>query len=434
MAKVFQQVSSQLSGTGSNFADNTTRFVALGGYLRPEATEAEMQVPFYTAVGIFNTARAFVAANDVNATATITLRQDAADTSVVISITANTTGTFSDTTNSYTTTAGDLMCWEVTVPAVAGNHSITLRNIYVEFNCATTTFKRWIGSSAGLTFSSVTTLYLNTGNNIAFSGAQVESQVKYQINSSSGQNNPGTLRNGMAYVNANDRSVNTTLRSRVDGANGNIVVSITANTTGLFEDTSGEDDLSGAAQRDVNFSIVTTAGTGSITITCFGLEHESGFSLSEMVSCFADEITFIASSTSYMTLEGGNWETGQGAETGFTQLSTSFATQCPIFQIVVGTNLATGDGTFSLRLGGADHGTPISVTALTSGKFTDTTTDGLDIVIGSLLNFKFDCGSGANTNLALVGAQIKDATPAAAAAPAAPSVGMRRRNLVGVGL
>lgn len=54
-----------------------------------------------------------VAANASTTTVTITLNKNSVNTSVVVSIPALTTGTFSDTTHSVTFAAGDLLQWEM---------------------------------------------------------------------------------------------------------------------------------------------------------------------------------------------------------------------------------------------------------------------------------------------------------------------------------
>lgn len=69
-------------------------------------------------------------------------------------------------------------------------------------------------------------------------------------------------------VASNGSATTTTIRLRVDGANGNQAIAITSGSTGSFRDTSSSDSV--AANQDVNFS-VTGHTTGSLSIRTFSM-------------------------------------------------------------------------------------------------------------------------------------------------------------------
>lgn len=80
-----------------------------------------------------------------------------------------------------------------------------------------------------------------------------------------------TLSNFHVYVTSNSRDVAITGRLRIAGANGNLAVTITASTTGVFSDTSNTDVLS---QGDlVNYMWDFAGGSGNVTCRAASLER-----------------------------------------------------------------------------------------------------------------------------------------------------------------
>ena len=119
--------------TGIAIVDNTTRFSFIGGLLTTDSTEtgAGGVQTKSRAVFTFSELTCLVSANTASNVSTITLREDATDTTLVCSITADGTGVFSDTTHTYTSVAADLLSYEITVPNESGTNTLTLRNITI---------------------------------------------------------------------------------------------------------------------------------------------------------------------------------------------------------------------------------------------------------------------------------------------------------------
>ena len=96
-----------------------------------------------------------------------------------------------------------------------------------------------------------TTNYFPLGCNSSTGIAESIAQVVFR--------DTGTLKNGFASATANTRSTATTVTSRINAAPGNISVSITASTTGVFEDTVNTDSITSG----IAVNMATTTGTGA---------------------------------------------------------------------------------------------------------------------------------------------------------------------------
>ena len=116
--------------TGSVWTDNQIRFCGISGRSTNGSTEANLSQNLRAAFDLSDL-EVMVSANTVNATSTVTLRKNAADTALVASITSNGTGLFVDNTNTVTFAATDETCYEVDCPSVAGTQTLTIINIVV---------------------------------------------------------------------------------------------------------------------------------------------------------------------------------------------------------------------------------------------------------------------------------------------------------------
>jgi len=104
------------------------RFLGLNG-VDSNATEADEQTLMMVA-GTFQNAGVNVLSNASTTAVTQTLEDDGAATAIVITITALTTGLFTDTVNTATIAAQSLCAWQ-TLQSTVGN--ITVTNTTVEF-------------------------------------------------------------------------------------------------------------------------------------------------------------------------------------------------------------------------------------------------------------------------------------------------------------
>ncbi len=396
---------SQVTATGLTMPDNTAALIPVGGFIEL-ASEANVQSVFRSANGTFDKSGCFITANDVGSASTLTLRVNGADTLLVISITASTTGLFEDTTHSAAINSTDKVNWRLFVPSVPGSHSVTLSHAFARFSSATDTYQKFLAfqSDAGATYGSVTRSFPSLNTYLVF-GTGNESTIAHKFYTA------GTLQKAQCYLSANTRDSTTTLSSRINGVDGTVAVSITASTSGLFEDTTHSDAV--AVNDLINMGIIGTVGTGSGTFDNVGMEFVTTNKKSHMFFAYANTPTRSGvSETSYLPLSSGN--IFAGAENR-EQYKSRFTATVTNLQILISTNLMTTAGTFDFRLGGVSQALTTSVTALTTGLFEDAT-NSVVLAIGDLVNYRFISGATAGADINQVGCMIEDTTTVAGSA------------------
>lgn len=381
--------------SGAAVTDGATADFPMIAYMVANS-EAIAQVPFTAYNGTWDKAQVYISQNDVGSAATCYLRINGGNSGVAVSITGSTTGLFQDTSNSGTSTAGQGVNWRLIVPAVAGTHTVTIKQGAVRFYSATNTFKRLQGHRSQ-NYSSTTTNYLNFGD-ASLIGQTTE--AKYQFKTYTA----GTLKDGYTRLAANTRDSATTLKSRINGADGTIAISITASTTGAFTDTVHTDAV--AISDLIGMSVTGAAGSGTNQLDTWGYELETTSNKSLMYTQY-DSYSASAGTTYYLTLEADTQVTSEAE----TQLKAQFAQTLSNLQIYVSANAASGAGTFCVRKGGADQAVTISIGAGTTGLLEDTT-HSVSIAVNDLINTKITGGSGGATSFTSFGLMVEDTTPA----------------------
>ena len=187
---------------------------------------------------------------------TAKIRINAAD-GITASITGSTTGFFEQTGSTTTVAVNDLCNFGVTLGTGTGNLVVTTHG--VDF---VSTADQWMlssGRSGGLAHNAnITTRWALYGDFFGF-GNDTSPVTKIQQATV-------TLNTGIVHVSANANTQASTAVSRINGStNGNISISITASTTGYFEDTSHTDSLTNATDTIHGF-ITTGNGSGAMTI------------------------------------------------------------------------------------------------------------------------------------------------------------------------
>lgn len=249
---------------------NVTLFMMLGNNHMPTgAVNTEALHEFTTqASGVLSDLYATVKTNSRGNASTIKSRKNGADGALTASITANTTGTFRDTTHSDTLASSDRFC--AAFVTGSGFSSIVLSAVGAVFTADTgcTTFMGALGDS-GIRGQYTTTAaaWWRFGGvlGINFDTSEAIQQQKMRT--------AGTFRALTTYVHTNSKTGTTTAAFRNNGASGNQALSITTTTTGRFIDTSHTDAV-------VSGDLVTyqlTGGTsGSLQIDSIGIQFDSG--------------------------------------------------------------------------------------------------------------------------------------------------------------
>ena len=203
----------------------------------------------------------------------------------------------------------------------------------------------------------------------------------------------GTLSLLWCNVTSNTTTAASTLRTRVNGVNGNMSVSIPNATTGEFEDSTNTDAV--ASADEVNYQLVT-GGTGSVNPSVISSVFDATSNTVVKFAGYAGGGLAIssASTTQYLTLAGGEMNGLTTEANRQTEINTA-GTLKNLF-LYISANTRTTATTFRARINGANGNQSISVAGSSSGIFEDTVnTD--TIAANDLVNSLWTTGTGIGT-------------------------------------
>lgn len=372
------------AGSGVTGASTQTFFPLIGrigwGSNGGSTTEAFCQVKWRGAATFANWYVNVPTNGRATATA-LALRQNGADTAVVISITAGATGVFADTTHSVAIADGDLVCGAITTGTGAG--TITLIGTGHEVGTTGQTFSM-VGNSSSAAGST-----LSTNNSTTTYGVGVTNSSGTESRTQMRAAEAAVLSNFQIYVSANARTTTTSAGTRKGGSNLTQVVSITAGATGLFEDTTHSDTL--VIADLYNFRITWGASAEALTWRMMGCKYTSPTANVSVLTCSAQAFAQSAGSTFYYPAAGAG-QTASATES-VERTPAPYPGTLANAGVVVSANASSTTTTFAVRQNGATTGLTVAVGAGATGQFADTTHT-VDIAAGDLLNW---IGSGATT-------------------------------------
>ena len=241
-----------LSATGVNY------FPLSGGNAFPgSANEAYIQVKAKTA-GTLKNFYGYVYSSTTNTSVTLTARVNGADAgspgNLAISWTAAQTGEKTDFTNTVTVAVDDLLSVGRSGAAGAGNLHMS-PSVSSEFETTDGTGLILASIEDGGVFSfwnASTTNYTGVGGD---GGEQYTTEAATNVQAQALA--AYTVSKLQTYLPVNTVSAASTLKLRKNGANGNQSVSLTASTTGFFDDASNSDAL--AATDTIDYQCITGA-------------------------------------------------------------------------------------------------------------------------------------------------------------------------------
>ena len=384
--------------TGYGVVASATRVAPPAGYAEVESTEARVQAlarDSYT----WDKLWVRVSANATTAASTIRSRINGADGNQVVSIGAGLTGAFEDAVNSDALTTGNL--FNTSLVAGAGG-TLTVSVVAYRLSTASNTTpilvaerRTGIGASA--------TNYVNLMGFHKALGVTTEANAQYTFRAAS------TLSNMWVYASTNTKEDATTFRTRINGANGAQSVSITALTTGGFEDAVNPDSV--VAGDEVCYQIVTGAGAGSIETSLTSIKSNS-VGRQVAVARASNDTSLAFGVTRYLTPEGDSQEFATTELDTQTDARMSFTAKNMLVHIA--SNSVDGATTFTLRKNTAASALTVPVAASTTGFFEDTTNT-VDFVAGDLLNWQVVTGGTAGTMMInAIGFELAQPTATAA--------------------
>lgn len=362
MAKTLLQTTQYTTVSAS-----TTRYAGcFSGGLSVSDTEANKQRTFRTA-GVLSMLYVRVSSNGITGTTptVICLRKNGANGNMVVSIPSGATGEFRDAGATDSVAAGD----EINYSIVAGTSgsSIAIYTISTSFSATSNTVSV-LGHSTLVTFTSALTViyFPPSGYSTSYSTIELNRQVQ--------SNTAGTLKNLFVYVSTNTRTTASTLVSRIDTATGNLSISITATTTGIFEDTANSDAVT--ANQTVGTRLTLGNSLENLRIEIISAEFETTNSKTFLGGGGSAGSNITISTIGY-TLPTSYFGISHGREYATTESYVSAEVGMGLtlsnLWLYVSANTLSTATTMDLRKNQASTAVTLSITASTTGAFEDTT-------------------------------------------------------------
>lgn len=335
----------------------TSRFGVLGNRslnISVVSTEARAQAVARVA-GTFSK---FAVNIDATGTSrTYRFRVNAANGNQVVNPTDTTAGVYSDNSNTDAVSAGDK--FDFSTSSTGTPNAYWFRSVFE----ATTDHACYYSGSHGSysTASAQAFFALATAGSGPLTSGEANVQAKARC--------AGTLRYFQAYISGNGRGTDSTYKTRINGADGNCTITVTAGATGLFEDTSSTDTV---ADGDlVNFAVTNGSGAGGIDAQFVGCWIVTTTGKNDLFSNFVTGTARAASGTaSYHPFVG---TPASSATEANASVQHGFDGRASRLRIYLSANTYSADATATLRIAAADVTQTITLTAGATGWFEDTT-------------------------------------------------------------
>lgn len=387
--------------SSATVAQGATSYAPVGmNGLRWSTVDDGRNKPVYRTAGTLSGLWCRVTVNTLSAGGSVKTRINTSDGNQVITIPASTTGTFS-TSGSDSVSAGDTVSYKAI--GNAGSGSMTTSVVAVMFNASGTTSSVRTGLSAnGATSGTAsTTIYgpITAGQS---STNVTEANTQFKMKTAA------TMNFMNLFVTSNARTTSSDVKSRVNGADGNLLVTIPGSTTGLFEDTTHSDTL--AVGDLISVSITTGTGSGATTIAFYSVSIETtnlSFHLMTGQS-FATANAYLAGVTSYDAVCGSGLTQATEATA---QVRIGTRVDVTSMECYVHANTILATSTMTLRKNGADATNVISIPTITTGYFEDTTPHIDTFEAGQMINYKVVVGAGGTSLLLQIAGVLATLNP-----------------------
>lgn len=326
-------------------------------------------------------AYANIGANSRNGTGTMASRINSVTGNIAVSITASTTGEFSDTTHTDSIVSGDLVNWQGSFAGSSGTTRYdAISGVLEETTGTPALMSSFVGNN--VTFGNGT-FFTPIGGALSVFTA-TEANARYTFRTASVLSN--------LYVFVRTAAVGTTtVSSRVNGGAGTQTVT-PALLTGAFEDTTHTDSIS--VTNTVDTQCASVAGNGSVIAIISYLSTSTSRQTGGAVPTTAVTVD------TFYQLEGNNSSTTESITKAHMHLPMPMTNMYATSNVNARASSATP---VFLRQNGASTSVTCSFAASTTGTVEDTTHT-LTTVADDLLNFIIDVGAGTgNFSLAVLG-------------------------------
>lgn len=388
------------SGTNT-VNDGLTRYLPAGLSQAGVATGAEAATALYYPAGTISFLSVYVSSNAMSASSTFRIRKNTANGNSIVTIGAGVTGLFTDTSNTDTTSAGDVIAYQIITGADAGTVAMVIENPSLTFEATTNTT---------VVYSVTTTRTLTTGAtqyNLLSGNHNDESASTTTTTMASKFNKAGTLKNLLVRIGTNAATTgNYTIKSYNVGsaAAGNLLVTVAPGTSGNFTDTSNSDSISvgdfWCLQR-------VNGGDASVNIDLETTNFETTGDETQAISGRGNGGGVIAANNTFYSTINPNWVYQRATEAP-TQTECHADYNISNFYTNVTANTVTASSTYAVRVNGASSTLSITIGASTTGQFTDT--DVVSVLDGDLINVQMVTGA-TGTSMVLRATTMTMASP-----------------------
>jgi hypothetical protein len=228
----------------------------------PLVVVSNIPITTWRTAGIFTGLYTRLLTNTGVGTTTLVFQKNGVTGAQTVSIPNTTTGEFQDTSNYDQVASGDTVnyAWATTTTTVSALVSVN----FASLNAAQTVENlTCYNTAAGINIQANNVTRFFTIDGAVVTGAVAEATSQFKIKT------PGTLQNLQINIKVNSRTTTTTFGTRNAGVNGNLVLSILAGTTGLFEDNVHTDSI--VSGSFVNYYITFGAEATAFTVNYFGV-------------------------------------------------------------------------------------------------------------------------------------------------------------------
>lgn len=245
------------SNSAMNGASTTYYAAFTGGAGAAVTVEADCQWKMQYSATLRNLG-AQCSGNSRTSATTVRLRKNGANGNQSVSLPITTSGTFYDTTNTDTVAANDLVCYSITNGT--GTDAITHRGIQIDFQTTTNPGVGIVGICnivpATVKYPEPATVYIPLSGMISgTSSFAVETNAQTKLYEA------WTFKGLTVGISNNDVTSASTVTLRKGAADTALSASITASTTGFFQDTT--DTVTIASGDLVNYVLTTPAVSGT---------------------------------------------------------------------------------------------------------------------------------------------------------------------------
>lgn len=353
------------------FQVNTSSYIAIGNSFMAllSTTEVEAQIPFHSS----GTLRGFwiqIKTNSLTQAATCYVRINGQNAAESIVIPPGVIGELTDNANVDPVNLNDKVDFLVKTSGGSGILNFIGMSIVFQANANNVMKMVGTGNPTNTITSGLTTFYTPIAGNLDTS-SQFESTTSYKIKTS------GTFSSMGIYVSTNTRPDTMTIRFRKNNANGNQVITVGPNSTGLFEDTTHTDSV--VIGDTVTYAIVGggNASGNPFIINWIGSEFTTtGNSMEYSANTVAH--SFAAGDTNFYPIQGFGGT--DNAEINDMQVKSQIGMQCSNMHIYLTTNTINQPTTVVFRKNQADGLQKIIIPAGSWGYFEDAISSHTDFI------------------------------------------------------